>query len=302
MKQTNHAPQPLWRRRLPGYAAMGAASLVLALGLHGLMNARTTVAGTALALTDADAATYGISAVYQLDENTYYVVGSQKGFQSDVEVGVTLGKAGTVQSVAILAQGETDNLGGQCVNPEFTAQYQGTAPFTLAGKSYTVTDPATGAVYAAAGSAETEAPAEDFDPSAWRAGDTSPEAEATRKMYEAGMTLSAIHGEPMDNELIPPMDSSAEAVASRKLYQASLSKSAQDGEEQAKPFADWSAEKQAAYRLEQAELTTSGTGAETSSADLTEVDALTGATITSTAVTNVVNNSYFYVTEVLSAE
>ena len=302
MKQTNHAPQPLWRRRLPGYAAMGAASLVLALGLHGLMNARTTVAGTALALTDADAATYGISAVYRLDENTYYVVGSQKGFQSDVEVGVTLGKDGTVQSVAILAQGETDNLGGQCVNPEFTAQYQGTAPFTLAGKSYTVTDPATGAVYAAAGSAETEAPAEDFDPSAWRAGDTSPEAEATRKMYEAGLTLSAIHGEPMDNELIPPMDSSAEAVASRKLYQASLSKSAQDGEEQAKPFADWSAEKQAAYRLEQAELTTSGTGAETSSADLTEVDALTGATITSTAVTNVVNNSYFYVTEVLSAE
>ena len=302
MKQTNHAPQPLWRRRLPGYAAMGAASLVLALGLHGLMNARTTVAGTALALTDADAATYGISAVYQLDENTYYVVGSQKGFQSDVEVGVTLGRDGTVQSVAILAQGETDNLGGQCVNPEFTAQYQSTAPFTLAGKSYTVTDPATGAVYAAAGSAETEAPAEDFDPSAWRAGDTSPEAEATRKMYEAGMTLSAIHGEPMDNELIPPMDSSAEAVASRKLYQASLSKSAQDGEEQAKPFADWSAEKQAAYRLEQAELTTSGTGAETSSADLTEVDALTGATITSTAVTNVVNNSYFYVTEVLSAE
>ena len=302
MKQTNRAPQPLWRRRLPGYAAMGAASLVLALGLHGLMNARTTVAGTALALTDADAATYGISAVYQLDENTYYVVGSQKGFQSDVEVGVTLGKDGTVQSVAILTQGETDNLGGQCVHPEFTAQYQGTAPFTLAGKSYTVTDPATGAVYAAAGSAETEAPAEDFDPSAWRAGDTSPEAEATRKMYEAGMTLSALHGEPMDNELIPPMDSSAEAVASRKLYQASLSKSAQDGEEQAKPFADWSAEKQAAYRLEQAELTTSGTGAETSSADLTEVDALTGATITSTAVTNVVNNSYFYVTEVLSAE
>lgn len=302
MKQTNHAPQPLWRRRLPGYAAMGAASLALALGLHGLMSARTTVAGTALALTDADAATYGISAVYQLDEDTYYVVGSQKGFQSDVEVGVTLGKDGTVQNVAILAQGETDSLGGQCVNPEFTAQYQGTAPFTLAGKSYTVTDPATGAVYAAAGSAETEAPAEDFDPSAWRAGDASPEAEATRKMYEAGLTLSAIRGEPMDDELIPPLDSGAEAVASRKLYQAGLSKSAQDGEEQAKPFADWSAEKQAAYRLEQAELTTSGTGAETSSADLTEVDALTGATITSTAVTNVVNNSYFYVTEVLSAE
>lgn len=77
MKQANHAPQPLWRRRLPGYAAMGAATLAMALGLHGLMSARTTVAGTLLPLADADAATYGIHAVYQLDENTYYVVGAQ---------------------------------------------------------------------------------------------------------------------------------------------------------------------------------------------------------------------------------
>lgn len=66
MKQANHAPQPLWRRRLPGYAAMGAATLAMALGLHGLMSARTTVAGTLLPLADADAATYGIRAVYQL--------------------------------------------------------------------------------------------------------------------------------------------------------------------------------------------------------------------------------------------
>lgn len=302
MKQANHAPQPLWRRRLPGYAAMGAATLAMVLGLHGLMSARTTVAGTLLPLADADAATYGIRAVYQLDENTYYVVGAQKGFQSDVEAGVTLDSTGNVQSVAILAQGETDNLGGQCVDPEFTSQYQGAAPFALAGKAYTVTDPATGTSYAAAGSSETEAPAEDFDPANWRVSDASPEAEATRKMYEAGLTLSALNGQPLDDELAPPLDSSAEAVARRKLYAAGLSKSAQDGEDQASPFADWSAEKQAAYRLEQAELTTSGENAGAASADLTEVDALTGATITSTAVTNIVNNSYFYVTEVLSAE
>ena len=302
MKQANHAPQPLWRRRLPGAAALGVATLARALGLHGMMSARTTVAGTALPLTDANAAAYGISAVYQLDESTYYIVGSQKGFQSDVQAGVTLDKDGNVLSVAILAQGETDSLGGQCVNPEFTSQYQGAAPFALAGKSYTVTDPATGAAYAAAGTSEEAAPAEDFDPSTWRVEDTSPEAEATRKMYAAGLTLSALNGEPLDDELAPPLDSSAEAVARRKLYAAGLSKSAQDGEEQATPFADWSAEKQAAYRLEQAELTTKGEDAGTASVEMTEVDALAGATITSTAVTNVVNNSYFYVTEVLSAE
>lgn len=302
MKQANHAPQPLWRRRLPGYAAMGAATLAMALGLHGLMSARTTVAGTLLPLADADAATYGIRAVYQLDENTYYVVGAQKGFQSDVEAGVTLDSTGNVQSVAILAQGETDTLGAQCVDPEFTSQYQGAAPFTLAGKSYTVTDPATGAAYAAAGASDASAAAQDFDPAQWNVSDTSPEAEATRRMYAAGLTLSALNGQPLDDELPPPLDSSAEAVARRKLYAAGLSKSAQDGEAQALPYADWSAEKQSAYRLAEAGLTAGPSDSGAVSADLTEVDALSGATITSAAVTTVVNDSYFYVTEVLRAE
>lgn len=282
---------------------MGAATLAMALGLGGLMHSRTTVAGTALPLADADAATYGVSAVYQLDDTTYYVVGSKQGFQSEVQAGVTLDRDGNVLDVKILAQAETDSLGAQCENPEFTAQYQGAAPFTLAGKRYTVTDPATGTAFAAAGSAETDAaPAEAFDPAAWRAGDTSPEAEATRKMYEAGLTLSALNDQPMDDALIPPMDNSAEAVARRKLYAACLSKSAQDGEEQAVPYADWSAEKQAEYKLQAADLTTQGSAADTVSADMTQVDALSGATITSTAVTDIVNNSYFYVTEVLCAE
>ena len=282
---------------------MGAATLAMALGLGGLMHSRTTVAGTALPLADADAATYGVSAVYQLDDTTYYVVGSKQGFQSEVQAGVTLDRDGNVLDVKILAQAETDSLGAQCENPEFTAQYQGAAPFTLAGKRYTVTDPATGTAFAAAGSAETDAaPAEAFDPAAWRAGDTSPEAEATRKMYEAGLTLSTLNGQPMDDALIPPMDNSAEAVARRKLYAACLSKSAQDGEEQAVPYADWSAEKQAEYKLQAADLTTQGSAADTVSADMTQVDALSGATITSTAVTDIVNNSYFYVTEVLCAE
>lgn len=267
------------------------------------MHSRTTVAGTALPLADTDAATYGVSAVYQLDDTTYYVVGSKQGFQSEVQAGVTLDRDGNVLDVKILAQAETDSLGAQCENPEFTAQYQGAAPFTLAGKRYTVTDPATGTAFAAAGSAETDAaPAEAFDPAAWRAGDTSPEAEATRKMYEAGLTLSALNGQPMDDALIPPMDNSAEAVARRKLYAACLSKSAQDGEKQSVPYADWSAEKQAEYKLQAADLTTQGSAADTVSADMTQVDALSGATITSTAVTDIVNNSYFYVTEVLCAE
>ena len=305
MKQATNpfAPVPLWRKRLPGYAAMGVATVAMAVGLIAVQHARTTVAGTLLPVSEADAAAYGISAVYQLDDGSYRVEGTQKGFQSDVQAAVTLDAEGNVSAVEILSQAETDNLGGQCVNPEFTSQYQGAAPFTLAGKSYTVTDPATGAAYAAAGVAA-EAPAEavDFDPTQWNVSDTSPEAEATRRMYAAGLTLSALNGQPLSDELAPPLDSSAEAVARRRLYAAELSKSALDGQPMAIPFADLSAEEQSKARLAQADLTTEQAQTGAVSADLTEVDALSGATITSTAVTNIVNNSYFYVTEVLCAE
>ena len=305
MKQATNpfAPVPLWRRRLPGYAAMGAATVAMAVGLIAVQHARTTVAGTLLPVSEADAAAYGISAVYQLDDGSYRVEGTQKGFQSDVQAAVTLDAEGNVSAVEILSQAETDNLGGQCVNPEFTSQYQGAAPFTLAGKSYTVTDPATGAAYAAAGAvAEDTTAAEEFDPAQWNVSDTSPEAEATRRMYAAGLTLSALNGQPLSDELAPPLDSSAEAVARRRLYAAELSKSALDGEPMAIPFADLSAEEQSKVRLAQADLTTEQARTGAVSADLTEVDALSGATITSTAVTNIVNNSYFYVTEVLCAE
>ena len=305
MKQATNpfAPVPLWRKRLPGYAAMGAATVAMAVGLIAVQHARTTVAGTLLPVSEADAAAYGISAVYQLDDGSYRVEGTQKGFQSDVQAAVTLDAEGNVSAVEILSQAETDNLGGQCVNPEFTSQYQGAAPFTLAGKSYTVTDPATGAAYASAGvAAEDTTAAEKFDPTQWNVSDTSPEAEATRRMYAAGLTLSALNGQPLSDELAPPLDSSAEAVARRRLYAAELSKSALDGQPMAIPFADLSAEEQSKVRLAQADLTTEQAQTGAVSADLTEVDALSGATITSTAVTNIVNNSYFYVTEVLCAE
>ena len=59
MKQATNpfAPVPLWRKRLPGYAAMGAATVAMAVGLIAVQHARTTVAGTLLPVSEADAAT-----------------------------------------------------------------------------------------------------------------------------------------------------------------------------------------------------------------------------------------------------
>lgn len=58
MKQATNpfAPVPLWRKRLPGYAAMGAATVAMAVGLIAMQHARTTVAGTLLPVSEADAA------------------------------------------------------------------------------------------------------------------------------------------------------------------------------------------------------------------------------------------------------
>ena len=290
-----------WKKRVPGYAAMGAATLVMALGLTGFMHRCVGVDGILLELDPADAGAYGISEVYRLSDGSFRVTGTGSGFKSEVTAAVTLDPQGNVISVEILSQEETETLGGRCTDPEFTAQYTGPAPFTLAGKSYTVTDPATGMAFVGADAAQgAETPAPVFDPAQWRTEDTSPEAEATRRLYAAGLTRSAMNGQPL-GELAPPLDSSPEAAARRARYEAGLSQSAKDGAEQAKPFADWTPEKQAEARLRQAGLTTAQAPADAAStAQLTEVDALAGATITSKAVTDIVNNSYFYVTEVLS--
>ena len=65
MKQATNpfAPVPLWRKRLLGYAAMGAATVAMAIGLIAMQDARTTVAGTVLPVSEAAAAAYGVGTV-----------------------------------------------------------------------------------------------------------------------------------------------------------------------------------------------------------------------------------------------
>ena len=81
MKQAN---QPVCARFAVAQAAAGLRShgcchCCYAIGLIAMQNARTTVAGTLLPVSEADAAAYGISAVYQLDNGSYRVEGSQEG-------------------------------------------------------------------------------------------------------------------------------------------------------------------------------------------------------------------------------
>lgn len=45
MKQATNpfAPVPLWRKRLPGYAAMGAATVAMAVGLIAMQDRKSVV-------------------------------------------------------------------------------------------------------------------------------------------------------------------------------------------------------------------------------------------------------------------
>lgn len=281
---------------------MLAATAAMGVGLEAYVLTSGSVAGTPLTVSEADTAAYGITEAYQLDDGSYYVVGSAYGFKSDVVTGVTLSADGTVQAIEIVSQDETESLGGQCVNPEFTDQFAGVAaPVTLNGKSYTVSNPATGAVYT--GEAADEETAEPFDPDAWRAGDDSPTAAAMRAMYKAELTLSSKKGTAMAEELAVD-DTSPEGVARKALYDAALTQSAKENREQEIPFVDLSPEAQAEIRLKESSLTESPDDetAQGQSAQLSGVDALSGATLTSSAVASAVNSAYFYMQDVISVQ
>ncbi len=319
------------RRRLVGFGAMGVATVAMAVGLGFYTVNRTSVSGTLITVSDADAAAYGISEVYQLDDGSYRITGTQHGFKSDVTAAVTIDAEGAVQAVEILSQDETANLGGMCAEPSFTGQYTGSGPFTLNGKSYTVTDPATGEAYASADavSEESAAPVQ-----TWDSNDTSPEAQAMRALYAVQLTQSAKDGEPLaklpvddttpegkakaamykaelsqsakDGEAMPKLpvdDTTPEGKAKAAMYKAELSQSAKDGVAQAVPYADYTPEQKAVADLQASGLTTAQqtAAAEQVTAEFTGVDALSGATITSTAVTDIVNSAYFYTTQRLTA-
>lgn len=290
---------PWLRRRRISQGVMLAATAAMGIGLYAYMLTGSAAPGTALEVSEADAAAYGITEAYRLEDGSYYIVGSAYGFKSDVATGVTLTADGTVQAIEIVSQDETENLGGQCVNPEFTGQFAGVAaPVTLNGKSYTVTDPSTGEAYSSAADEEA-APAELFDPDSWREGDNSPEANAMRAMYSVELTRSSKAGTAMAEQL-PADDTSPEGRARTALYNAGLTQSAKENREQEIPFVDLAPEAQAVIKLGQVGLVVKKAEAAQNTAQLTGVDAVSGATLTSGAVATAVNSAYFYTQNVLA--
>ena len=220
--------------------------------------------GTPVDISTQNADLYQVKELYLLDNGNYVVHGTAKGFSSDIEAAVTFDNIGDkIISLSIISQGETEGIGTKIMDDAFLQTFvEVKAPVQIGDLE--VVSPSGGEVVAAASSdAVAEAP-EGYSSSEWNKGDESPEADAVRALYDAGLLTSSKENQELDTAHV-----------------------------------DLSPEEKATAELKEANLLTSSNNVEVVSAavDATAVDAISGATISSKAVGEVINNSYFFLQE-----
>lgn len=253
------------------------------------------VSGTPVDISSMNADSYQVNEVLLTDDGNYIVKGKAKGFASDIETAVTFDATGSnILSLAVLSQGETNGLGSRITEDDFLSQFNN-IPGPIKVADLEVASPVTGSVSTASGET-TEVTAENYSSADWNPEDQSPEANAVRNLYNAGLLESAKSGESLTTALV---DLSPEAQAVHNLYDAGLLESAKNGESLSMARADLSPEEKALAELKDANLLVKGE--ETASGNIvttiTEVDAISGATISSKAVGTTINNAYFFLNE-----
>lgn len=258
--------------------------------------------GAPVDISGMDTGIYQVSELRQQKDGSLVVQASAAGFQSDIQVAVTFDSTGTViQEMKVVSQGETDGIGSKVTESSYTSQFaQLPAPVGLNGKDYVVVSPVTGEAYgvsAAAGEMQESAlSAEHMASASWNLenqsvrstydADLSAEGQSMEKMRQAGLTSR------LDGVAVADLD--AEGQSMEKLRQAGLT-SRPDGV----AVADLSAEARSMRKMEQAGLLElkvqeSETVSLENPVQTAMVDAVSGATISSTAVVTAVNNAYFF--------
>lgn len=256
---------------------IGAAILmgIISVGNIGFVHSGiwNTSAGTPVDISTMDAEAYQVDGVSQIKDGGYIVTGTAYGYQSDIKVEVTFDAAGAVvQNVQVLSQAETEGLGASITGSGFREQFIGKeAPFALKDKDMAILVPGTEAVLGAEAGAVVEKadkePAADrrTNPEHWNPEDQSPEAAAVRNLYQAGLLNSSIQKQPLTTAIA---DGSPEEQAANELARAGLTVTTAD-------------------TAETVPLPAAATG-------FNEIDAVSGATISTTAVVQVINYAYFF--------
>lgn len=251
--------------------------------------------GQAFDISGLEADAYKVSKVRVLDDGSYIIYGSARGFQSNIETAVTFDEAGDkILSLEIVSQDETGGIGTKIIEESFLSQFSNMqAPVKIADLE--VKSPVTGAV--GGGGTFVELAGEDYNPAEWNPEDDSPEAKTMRILYSAGLLESSKTGEKLTTAVT---DLSPEEQAMHSLYKAGLLESSKTGVQLTKPVSDLTPEEQAMYKLVEAGLASGaeeGQSGATVSGTVTEVDAISGATVSSKAVGETINNGYFFLQE-----
>jgi len=257
------------RKRYGQGIALGAMC-VLSLGIiFGMktIKKQTDVAtsGTPVDIAGINGDTYQVKELFKLDDGSYVVYGAAKGFASDIETAVTFDETGeTILSLEILSQGETEGIGSKVTEDAFLSQFHDiAAPIKVADLE--VVSPTTGKVNTSGeAAATTELAGENYSSSEWNPEDTSPEAKAMRTLYDSGLLASSKQGEKLST---PLTDLTPEEQAKVKLQKANLLVSTSEEEPAGEPVT------------------------------VTDVDAVSGATVSSKAVATTINNGYFFLKE-----
>ncbi|MFT4105825.1 MAG: FMN-binding protein [Lacrimispora sp.] len=270
---------------------------------------------------------YQVRELHTLADGSYVVYGTAKGFAGDIETAVVFNETGEhILNLAVTSHGETAGIGTKATENGFLSQFQNVAaPVKVADLA--VLSPV-GGTAGTAGEGRAAALADkNYNPAQWNPEDTSPEAKAMRILYETGLLKSSYEGERLETPVAdlpvegkamhalyeagllkssyegekletPVADLSAEGKSRHALYDAGLLASSIEGEKLTEPFSDLSAEEQAALKLEEAGLAVRKVEEPAGEpVTVTDVDAVSGATISSKAVAATINNGYFFLKE-----
>lgn len=220
--------------------------------------------GTLVEIADTNAELYQVTDLYVKKDGSYVVHGTAKGFKSDIKAAVTFDKTGNqILDLEIVSQDETPDIGSKVTQDEFLSEFSDIkAPIKVADLDIVSPNAENNKSINNSDSADGEK--KPYDSSEWNMGDTSVEAQAVRKLYDTGLLESATKGEELSTAFV---DLSPEEKATAELEKANLL----DGSNEDNGMSE--------------------------NVEATNVDAITGATISSKTVATIVNNAYYFLEE-----
>ncbi len=275
---------------------MSVLAIAIVIAADTTKEALSAVSGTVVDISGTNAETYQVKELYETKDGGYTVLTTAKGFNTDVDIEtlVTFDEtAETILSIEVVSQAETDGLGSKITEEDFTGKFVDiSAPVKV--EDLEIVSPVTGSVGVSGGSSQKVDST--YSPDRWNQLDESPEANAMRRLYASGLLLSEDNSEGLKT---PKADMSAQDQAIVNMEEAGLlDKYIESTGTVSTP------ETNAIDKLEQAGLLSKveGEGGQVDSGvtvEVTNIDAVSGATVSSEAVGEAVNNAYFFLKETI---